>query len=380
MSISEQPDSDNLKDLQSILGSLESNWYWPFTEGVYLLDELKPWAAAAYTFIVICLTDNRAVDSYDRCVAACEGQFSYPFRQIAKNLLTSFPIHVFKQKASKSQRKSLTDQWHKQFRLMMKQYFAEKGYILNDIASSWIQKYFKPARGEFGDIKPMLGLLQAAMVYETISVPLVEGPPEGFKPQSFHQDEKPSIELIRFLQAFRESTGIADLGSWEAVREPEFYKALNLSRSLAREKVKEAKSNVIGVRCYGERTLLRDAYCFKRVIIDGEKEAVVAGELCGFREAQYVEAQTLMSPYQSEDGSYYLTQAILDGRVSQRVLTTLFRAEEIKQAPGMPLDWTVVAKVFDGDNPTENEVSKAISPFTRVFDYPRKIGRPSSTI
>lgn len=379
MNNQDQPENEIEVDIRSILSSLESNRFWPFVEGVYLLDELKPWAAAAYAFIAICLDNKSAVESYDGYVAECDRQFSTPFRQIASNLLTKFPIHVFKQKgSSESLRKSLTSQWHRQFRVKMKQYFTERGHIIDHIIEPWIKEYFKPARGEFGNITPMSGLLHVAMVYETISVPLVEEPPEGFKPQAFYQDEKPSTDFIRFLQAFRESTGITDPGSWEALREPEFYKALGLSRKLAREKVKEAKRYVIGIQCYGERTLLRDAYCFKRVAIDGEKEVNVATELRGFRKARYMEAEKTLKPYSTGEKGFYLTQACLYGKISQRILNILFTSAEIRQAPGMPLDWIVQAKMYDEDNPTENEVSKAISPFTRVFEYPRRPGRPSS--
>jgi len=115
------------------------------------------------------------------------------------------------------------------------------------------------------------------------------------------------------------------------------------------------------------------------VVIDGEKEVNVASELRGFRKAQYTEAEKSLAPYRAENGSFYLTRAILEGTVSQRILTTLFSFAEIRQASGMPLNWVVKAKMCDEDNPTENEVSKAISPFTRVFEYPRRSGRPSST-
>ena len=379
MSNQDQTENEAKKDIPSILSSLEDNRFWPFTEGVYLLDELKPWAAAAYAFIVIILGDKGAMEKYDACVAQCDHQVSGQFRQIASNILTSFPLHVFKRGYSESLRRSMASQWHRQFRLTMKHYFAEKGHLLSEIIDPWLQEHFKPASGEFGNTAPMSGLLHVAMIYETISVPLVEESPEGFKLQSFYADKKPTAEFVRFLQAFREGTGIADPGSWEALREPEFYKALDLSREMAREKVKEAKKKLVGIRCYGERTLLRDAYCFKRAVLDGEKEANIAGELRGFRGVQYTEAERLMSPYQAEHGGYYLTKAILDDKLSQRVLTTLFTAEEIRQAPGMPLDQAVKAKTRDIDNPTENEVSKAISPFAGVFGYPRRPGRPSST-
>jgi len=379
MSNQDQPEDEAVKDIRSMLSSLEGNRFWPFTEGVYLLDKLKPWAAAAYAFIVIILDDKGAMERYDACVGQCDHQVSRQFRQIASNHLTMFPIHIFKQKgSSESLRKSAANEWHRRFKVTMKHYFAEKGHLLSEIIDPWLQENFKPSRGEFDNIAPMSGLLHVAMVHETISVPLVEEPPEGFKSQAFYQDEKPTADFIRFLQVFRENTGITDPGSWEALREPEFYKALNLSRKLAGEKVKEAKKKVIGITCYGERTLLRNAYCFKRVVIDGEKEANVASELRGFREAQYTEAERLMAPYRAEPGGYYLTKAILDGKVSQHVLTTLFTAEEIRQAPGMPLSWIVQAKILDEVNPSENEISKAISPFARVFEYPRRPGRPSS--
>jgi len=379
MSDEEQSENEARKDIRSILSSLENNRFWPFAEGVYLLDDLKPWAAAVYSFITIILDNEAALEHYDACVDQCDQQVSGQFRQIASNLLTRFPLYAFKYKgSSESLRKSMASRWHRQFWLRMKQYFAEKGRLLTEIIDPWLQEHFKPARGDFGNIVPMSGLLHVAMVYETIIVPLVEEPPEVFKAQSFYEYRKPTTEVIQFLQAFREGTGIADPGSWEALREPEFYKALKLSRKMARAKVEEAKKKLVGIRCYGERTMLRDAYCFKRVVIDGEKEADVTDELRGFRQAQYMEAQRLFSPYYAANGSFFLKKAILGGTISQRVLNILFTAEEIKQAPRMLFDWKVKAKIYDKANPTENEVSKEISPFAMVFDYPRSPGRPSS--
>jgi len=174
MSDQDQPKNEVRKDIRSILSSLEDNRFWPFTEGVYLLDELKLWAAAAYAFIVTILDDKSAMEQYDACVGQCDHQVSTQFRQIAINRLIRFPIHVFKQKGpSESLRKSMASRWHRQFRVMMKHYFVEKGHILTEIIGLWIKNYFKPAREEFGNITPMSGLLHAAIVHETISTPLV---------------------------------------------------------------------------------------------------------------------------------------------------------------------------------------------------------------
>jgi hypothetical protein len=147
---------------------------------------------------------------------------------------------------------------------------------------------------------------------------------------------------------------------------------------MAREKVKEAKKKLIGIRCYGENTLLRDAYCFKRVVIDGEKEAKVASKLLSYRKARYKETKHSLASYRADNGGYYLTKAVLDRKISQNVLTNLFTTSDIREAPRMPLDSIVEAKALDTENPGENEASKAITFFTGVFEYPRKIGRPSS--
>jgi len=112
MSNQDQTENEAKKDIPSILSSLEDNRFWPFTEGVYLLDELKPWAAAAYAFIVIILGDKGAMEKYDACVAQCDHQVSGQFRQIASNLLTSFPLHVFKRGYSESLRRSMASQWY----------------------------------------------------------------------------------------------------------------------------------------------------------------------------------------------------------------------------------------------------------------------------
>ena len=365
---SEQRDKVTIDSIDSILGSLESNRFWPFTEGVYVLDELIPCVAATYAFIVICLDNKNATKSYMVSVDQCNQLFSAPFRRIASNLLIEFPVYLFKsRRPSENLRKSLTGKWHKQFRITMEQYFIEKGHILDEITQPWIDKYFKPARRQFENVNPMSEFINTALVYETISVPMVEKPPKGFKSQSFYEDGKPTVEFIDFMQVFRESTGITDPGSWEALRESEFYKALNLTREMANEKVKKAKKKLIGIRCYGEKTLLRDAYCFKRVVIDGEKEAKVAGELRNFRQTRYIETKNSLASYEANNGEYYLKKIILDRKLKHSVLTNLFTTWDIKLAPEMPLEWKVQAKTLDDlENPGENEVSKAITFFTKI--------------
>ena len=372
--------NEDLIDIQSILSSVEHNRFWPFAEGVYVLDELKPWAAAAYTFIVMMLEDKAARDKYNAAVFECDERLSKQFRNIVNNLLTKYPLYGPKKKGLSD--KALTSaikQWHKQFNLIMKQYFAEKGHILDKAIDRWLKEYFKPDRGEFGTIIPMSGILHAAIIYETISCPLVEEPPEGYKPQEFYDDAKPTKEFVQFLQPFRCRTGIDDPGTWQALRESEFYKALNMSREMSREIVNEEKSILFGIHCYGDRTLLRNAYAFKRVVLDGKKEAEVAEELCSFRQAAYDEAKRIMTPYQVKDGHYYLTKAVRKGAASRDVLAKLFTSKQIKLAPKMFEEWLAEAKKLPEDYPTENEVSKFIIPFVEVFKYPRKSGRPKST-
>ena len=84
MSDQGQPEHEVGKDIQSILGSLEKSRFWPLAEGVYLLDELRPWAAAAYTFIVIIPDDKAAMEKYDAVVYECDQQVSRQFRQIER--------------------------------------------------------------------------------------------------------------------------------------------------------------------------------------------------------------------------------------------------------------------------------------------------------
>ena len=93
-----QPEDEIEVDIRSVLSSLASNRFWPFAEGVYLLDEIKPWAAAAYTFIVICLDTKNAIDDYDTAVVRCDQQFSTTFCTMARNMLTTFPRYIFTHK------------------------------------------------------------------------------------------------------------------------------------------------------------------------------------------------------------------------------------------------------------------------------------------
>lgn len=373
------PENEAIEDIRSILRSLKDNRFWPFKEGVYLIDEIKPGAAAAYVFIAILMDNEAAMDNYDEAVAACDERIARQFRKLTGNLLKNHPsVAAMQGSSSRLARAAATSKWNRDFHLLMKQYFHEKGHILSGLIDTWIEEFFKPVRGSFSTIRPMETIIHASLVYETISNPLVEEPPTGYKPQAFYDKEKPTKEFINFLQVFRENSGIVDPGSWESLRESDFYKALGLSRRLARQKVKEAKGQLMGVHCYADKTLLRDAYCFKRVILDGVKETEVAAELREFRNIQYEEALKLMAPYQAANDEYYLTKAVLEGKVSQNILSKLFTSEEINKAREMTADSLTKAKVYKEDNPSETEVSKACDLFASVFKYPRHPGRPPS--
>ena len=114
--------------------------------------------------------------------------------------------------------------------------------------------------------------------------------------------------------------------------------------------------------------MLRDAYCFKRVVIDGDKEIKVANKLRGFRKAQYLEAEKTLKPYRTGEKGFYFKQVYLGEKINQHILNILYTAAEIRKAPGMPLKWIVEAQMYDEENPAENDVSRVI-PISDIVRY-----------
>ncbi len=311
---------------QSLVRGVERNPYWPFPEGVYVDDQLQPWAAAGYTLIAICLDNPSASDDFEKCLADYDECLACHLRELLWDFLKSLPPPAILQKGDVNSRiKRLNSYLHQGVSIVEKQ-MPEKRRAAERAIQDWIQQYLEPARGEFLDKTPMIDVINAYAGVHLILVPLAENPPQPFPPQAIWKDGKPAKEWINFLQFLTASTGISDPGSWEALREREFYKALGMTREVAREKTKQAKATLDGIKCHSDWTMLKKAYCFKRVRIDGAKEKTVALEL------QNAESK---------------------------------RKEKHRKG-----------------NPSENDVSKYIADFDTAFDWcvdgkGRSVGRPS---
>jgi len=358
-----------------LLRDLVDSRFWHSDEGIFADPQLQPYVRASYVLIVTSWFKSDADKERMDCLHQCEQEYAAGLCSLIRKGIS--PLAMLSKGYRLDMQIKIIEKTMGNLFPMAEEYILKNGHILQDVFQPWVSKWIRPKIETFENSQLMVDLLSVIAVQKTVAVPLVENPPPGFTKRAIMKDGQPSPEWLQLVQALTK-LGAVDPGAWQALRNPEVCKALGLSRDEARAIIRDNKTTLKepeqDYKVHLEESLLKGAYCFMRVRIDGITEQAISHELRQLAAYHYEEALEELAKYKQGNDSYDIRQAYLD-RVPERILIQLFPKKVIELAARAN-----IINVYPRSKPnfpTRRHISDQwLPPFDKDLGYESKPGRP----